>query len=100
MVMAEQIDNVRNELEKAVIPEMVWLADKLNKIGFLGSGTYEDIKNPHCMLRETELAGALVGDVRRRSELDPDAVEEFLRILEQKPLQLQPAINLLKCDGR
>ncbi len=97
--MAEQIVNVRNELEKAIIPEMVWLADELNNVGFLSSDTYEDIKSSHSTLRKTQMAGALVGDVRRRGELDPNAMKVFLTILKKKTSQLQPAIDLLRPDG-
>ncbi len=100
MVKAEQIDNVRNKLEKAVIPEMTWLADELNNVGFLSSDTYEDIKSLHSTLRKTQMAGALVGDVHRRAELDPNAMKVFLGILEKKTQQLQPAIDLLRCDGK
>ncbi len=96
MIKAEQIINVRNELEKAIIPEMAWIADELNKVGFLSSGTYEDIKSSHSMLRETQMACALVGDVHRRAQLDLNAMEVFVGILKKKPLQLQPAIDLLK----
>ncbi len=98
--MAEQIVNVRNELENAIIPELAWLADELNKVGFLSSGTYEDIKSSHSMLRETQMACALVGDVSRRAQLDSNAMKVVLGILERKPLQLQPAINLLRPDGK
>ena len=98
--MAERvIDNIRSELQNAILPEMNWLADELNKLGYLSSRTYEDIKSSHSVLRESQMAGALVGDVHRRAQLDPDAMGEFLRILEKKCLQLQPAINLLRPAG-
>lgn len=97
--MAERIDNVRNKLENAVISELNWLADELNKLGYLSSGTYEDIKSSHSILRTTQLAGALVGDVQRRAKLDPNAMKTFLQILEEEPLKLQPAITYLRPSG-
>ncbi len=72
--MAERIDNVRSELEEAIIPEMTWLADELNKIGFLSSETYEDIKDSRSMIRKKQKAGALVGDVRRKVQLNPKSL--------------------------
>ena len=100
--MAGVVKNSRNEFEKALGLDMVWLAAEMSRpeVGMMTEEEYEDIKSPR-LLTEAQKRGAIVSALVRTLELDIDGenLTLFLQILGKKRQLFKKAIKMLKGEA-
>ncbi len=84
------------KLEMALVPELMFVANEMNKAYLLSDTELEDIKalpslsKPQCKI---------VSTVRRLVMLNSSNFEKFVDILKKKPQIFETILNLLSRDG-
>ncbi len=86
-------------LELALVPELLFVANEMNKAYLLSDTELEEIKAVPSLLTSDQKAGKIVSTVKRMVKLNSSNFEKFVDILKKKPQTFKTIINMLSRDG-
>ncbi len=86
-------------LEMALVPELLFVANEMNKAFLLSDTELEEIKAVPSLLTSDQKAGKIVSTVKRMVKLNSSNFEKFVDILRKKPQTFKTIINMLSRDG-
>ena len=85
-------------LETALVPELQFVANELNKAYLLSDPELEEIKAVPSLLTSAQKAGKIVSALKRKVKLKSSNFEKFIDILKKKPQFFETIINMLLRD--
>ena len=82
-------------LEIALVPELLFIANEMNKAYLLSDTELEEIKTVPSLLTSDQKAGKIVSTVKRMVKLNSSNFEKFVDVLKKKPQIFETVINTL-----
>ena len=73
------------KLETALVPELLFVANEMNKAYLLSDTELEEIKAVPILLTSDQKAGKIVSTVKRMVKLNSSNFKKFVDILKNKP---------------
>ncbi len=86
-------------LEIALVPELLFVANEMNKAYLLSDTELEEIKAVPSLLTSAQKAGKIVSTVKSTVKLNSSNFKKFVDILKKKPQIFETIINFLSRDS-
>ena len=87
-------------MKKWIKTDIDWFAGELNKDEVvLTNAQYNQVTNPVSMLEPEQKAAEMMKHLLGRVELDPDYLEEFVKVLKKKEKKFKPLLKKLDQGG-
>ncbi len=87
-------------LEIALVPELLFVANELNKAYLLSDTELEEIKAVPSLLTIAQKAGKIVSALKGRVKLNSNNFEKFVHILKKKPQIFETIIKMLSISDK
>ena len=87
------------KLELALILDILFVANELNKAYILSDTELEEIKAVPSSLHNSQKAGKILSTVKIMVKLNSSNFDKFVDILKKKPQTFNTILNLLSRDG-
>ncbi len=87
------------KLELALVSDILFVANELNKAYILSDTELEEIKAVPSLLNDSQKAGKILSTVKRLVKINSSNFEKFVAILKKKPQTFRTILNLLSRDG-
>ncbi len=82
-------------LEIALVPELLFVANEMNKAYLLSDTELEEIQEVPSLLTSAQKAGKIVSTVKSMVKINSSNFEKFADILKKKPQIFETIINIL-----
>ncbi len=83
------------KLEIALVPDLLFVANEMNKAYLLSDTELEEINEVPSLLTSAHKAGKIVSALKGRVKLSSSNFEKFVDILEKKPQFFEAIITML-----
>ncbi len=87
-------------LEIALVPELRFVANEMNRAYLLSDDDLEEIKAVPSLLTIAQKAGKIVSALKGRVKLNSNNFEKFVHILKKKPQIFETIIKMLSISDK